>query len=99
MRHEVTLTNPVKAVPLDVTVVTGRNSAVAAVDLYYSPTMEMLHATGESKRLPGDPFDGEIGSDLALGRALVNLGNALVNAAMQRSMYCGVEHEEESTDA
>lgn len=61
-------------------VLVGDNAAVAQVS-YQGKVY-----SGSSKRHPGDPRDESIARDLAVGRALQNLGKALADAANKRSV-------------
>lgn len=72
---------PLARMNVNVLVVTDRNAAVAHVSL---PQADMetgeisLHeATGSAKREPGDSRDDMIAANLAMGRALENLGKDL----------------------
>lgn len=64
----------------DITVLSDRNAAVAAVSLVSecTPVVSVLaSSTGSAKREPGDVHDPEIALNLAAGRALENLGRKL----------------------
>jgi hypothetical protein len=52
-----------------------RNVAVARV------AFDGLQGVGDSKRSPGEPFDRQVGSDLSVGRAFLELGERLVARA------------------
>jgi hypothetical protein len=64
-------------VQLEVTV--GATVAIAKAAL--TDDSRGMVAIGESKRAPGDPWDGGVAADLAAGRALQILGAALVQQA------------------
>lgn len=65
---------------VQVSVLSDRNATVAEV-IYDDPLATYFEplstATGSSKREPGDLYDERIAYDLAIGRALVKLGNQL----------------------
>lgn len=64
-----------------VTALTDRNAAVASTELI-KPDLDLVAtATGSSKRENGDVYDLRIGTELAVGRALVNLGRQLIHNA------------------
>jgi hypothetical protein len=42
---------------------------------------QTIYATGSSKRHPGDPRNPTVARQLALGRALLDLGTAFITAA------------------
>ena len=63
-------------------VIVGRNAAVAKVDISFAG--EEFIATGSAKRNVGDEFDYEIGSGLALARAVKALGEELERRLVAR---------------
>jgi hypothetical protein len=75
---------PVEFPDVDLTVMVGRNAAVATVDVHIAG--ETIVATASAKRNQGDEFDYEIGEGLAAGRALKALGEEL-----ERRMNARVE--------
>lgn len=62
----------------EITVLIGPNAAVAHMQY------DGLDAFGDSKRNNGEPFDGEVGGQLAEGRMFIDLGNQIVARAMER---------------
>lgn len=82
LRHHVTHEMPWKSFGIDVDILTDNNAATACVSLHrvYGPA---LYATGSSKRSPEDRQIPEIGNTVALGRALIALGQHLTATAEQ----------------
>lgn len=48
-----------------------------------------LHGEGRARRNPSDPLVPEIGDELAVGRALVDLGTKLIDAASDDIAHLG----------
>lgn len=72
----------------NILVLSDRNATVASVALIDPDsdygTERRAIATGSSKREPGDVYDVDIATDLAVGRALVKLGRELQGNAQKR---------------
>ncbi len=63
---------------VETVVLVGPNASVASV------RMGDLVVNGDAKRNKGEPWDEEVGANLALGRALAGLGEILVSEARVR---------------
>lgn len=74
----ITTKDPAGFEELGVSIVTDDNAVIAIVELRTDG--RALFATGSSKRHPGDPRTPVAGQQLALGRALSQLGAALTDA-------------------
>jgi len=76
---------PMRRMNVAVLVVIDENAAVAHASLAQVDldTVDFVHdeATGSAKREPGDPRNDMIAVDLAIGRALVKLGERLQETA------------------
>ena len=77
--HKVT-ENPLISYKVKVRTLTDRNVSVADIGLH-SKNGLVFRATGSAKRVPGDEFDPGVGDTLAVGRALIALGEGLVSNA------------------
>lgn len=64
---------------VEVQIAVGANASVALVSL------NGREAVGDAKRNKGEPHDPDIAADLAVGRALVALGELLVGAALAKT--------------
>lgn len=62
----------IEEIIVDGAAMVGRDCAVAAIQLNDGTIV-----TGESKRAPGDPFNPEVASLLAWGRAFITVGHLL----------------------
>ena len=61
---------------------TDRNASVASARFHtHNKFNPYITATGSAKRIPGDRADDVLGEQLAVGRALVSLGQYLIDAA------------------
>lgn len=75
-RHHVVTENPWNCLEVTIDTLSDRNAVTAAARLQGGPT-----ATGSAKRAPGDPnFEG-LGETIAIGRALIGLGQHLLDCA------------------
>lgn len=64
---------------VSVSVIADRNATAACASIIGAHyTEDMLQAAGTSKRMSGDPYHPEIGTDLAVGRALLELALQLI---------------------
>lgn len=72
-------------VKVDIDCIVTHNAAIAiakAYDIYpFSLSSECVEASGTSVRHPDDRFDKGVAKNLAIGRALENLGNKLQKRA------------------
>lgn len=64
--------------PIGYQATTTRNVSVAVL------TFDGLEAEGDAKRNNGERFDPEVGLDLAMGRAFLDLGHQLVDRGLER---------------
>lgn len=82
LRHHVTEDDPAAVYNIRVETLSDRDAAVAAATLLTNnPFNPAVIATGSSKRLPGDPFELAQGEQRAIGRALLALGQSLIDVA------------------
>jgi Domain of unknown function (DUF1876) len=81
LKHHVTQEDPAHNYDVEVYTLSYRNASVAKVTFYTVEGKEDLYATGSSKRVAGDPVRDDIGEQLAVGRALIAMGQYLVGNA------------------
>lgn len=75
MHHKKREVPPRKALAVSVSVIGDRDATAAWATIVGGPyTRDLVQAAGSSKRKAGDPYNARIASDLAVGRALVELG-------------------------
>lgn len=80
--HHVVEADPWQCYTVTVDALTDRNAAVAAARFHtHNSFNPYVTATGSAKRMPEDRADDVLGEQLAVGRALVSLGQYLINAA------------------
>lgn len=63
---------------VEVTTIVGPNASASVVRL------DGLEGYGDSKRNHGEPWDHEVGGAIALGRALISLGETMLIDARQK---------------
>jgi hypothetical protein len=73
-----TTKDPADFMELGVSTLPDDNAVVVVLELRADG--ETVYSTGSAKRHPGDQRNLNAGKQLALGRALLELGSALVNA-------------------
>lgn len=77
----ITTKDPFDTLDLEVSVLVDDNATVVSVTLYDDGgRVGKVYATGSSKRHPGDPRNYGPAKQIALGRALIELGASLVTA-------------------
>lgn len=74
---------PWKCYSVDVDTLSDRNASVAAVKFNDSHHANDYAVTASAKREPGDQYDSGVGEQLAVGRALEQLGRELQKAAWE----------------
>lgn len=81
-RHHIVEENPWRTYDITVDSLTDRNAATASVRFHTANRFNPhITATGSSKREPEDRINEYVGEQLAIGRALVSLGQHLIDAA------------------
>lgn len=77
-RHHVVKENPWHSYEVTIDTLSDRNAVTAAA------SSDGVIATGSAKRAPGDPNFEALGETIAVGRALVALGQHLLDCAENR---------------
>ena len=80
------LLTPYRQLNLSLRTLVDRNAAVAEVTFVVNTPVggSIYVKTGSSKREPGDPFDPDLGEQLAIARALRNLASSIEDDASAR---------------
>lgn len=79
---------------MSLSVVEGPTVTVATVALLDRKTLEGCEATGEARRRAADPRDPKVGRKLAIGRALIELGEEYLRQATEAIDHPLVAYEE-----
>jgi hypothetical protein len=74
----ITTQDPAGFEELGISTMVDDNAVTALVEMRHDG--QVVYATGSAKRHPGDPRNLNAGKQLAIGRALLELGAALVAA-------------------
>lgn len=81
-RHHIVNDNPWQNYTIDVDTLTDRNASTAAVTFRTrNADIPVIRATGSAKRSPKDRFHSVAGEQQAVGRALLALGQHLLDEA------------------
>jgi hypothetical protein len=81
-RHHISDVNPNLSYSVGINVIQDRNATVASAQFVNLDGLaEFFWATGSAKLEPGDTADFDVAATLAIGRALVTLGQYLIDNA------------------
>jgi hypothetical protein len=80
--HHISEVKPILRYGVDLTVLQDRNASVASAKFINTkPGFPEFWATGSAKLEPGDTADYDTAATLSIGRALVTLGQYLIDNA------------------